>query len=592
MARRLVLLVSVLLLSAPQPAMAVAQAHAGSSATAGATTVSPEAPVPVAASDTPPIGRRLSPNQVLRIAEALGKMRAVRARYPGSYGGAYLKGPGRWQVSFFSKRSQEIGQVIIADSSGRVLEQWTGFQIAWSMARGYPGAFGRHVNALYVWIPLCVLFFLPFFDWRAPLRLLHLDLLVLLSFSVSLAFFNHARIYASTPLVYPPLVYLLVRMLALARRGRPARSMRLLVPAPWLAVGVVFLIGFRVGLNVTDSNVIDVGYAGVIGAQRIVHGQPLYGGYPSDNEHGDTYGPVNYEAYVPFQQIFGWSGRWDDLPAAHAAAIVFDLLAIALLFLLGRRVRGPGLGIALAYAWASYPFTLFALESNSNDTLVAVLVLAALLAASSAPARGMFAALAGLTKFAPLALAPLMCTHGFESPTDESPTDESPTHPPRGRAHAREARSVALFAGAFLLTAAAVSIPALTHDSLHTIFERTFAYQADRQSPFSIWGLYGSPPASPARPLFGYAQTAVQVAALALAVAVAVLPRRPDLVGLGATAAAVLIAVQLGVDHWFYLYIPWFFGLTMLALLGQLSWPDAEPAAPSGSARSSQLAAA
>ena len=190
------------------------------------TTANPDAPVPVAASDIPPIGRQLSSNRVLEIAEALAKMRAVRARYPGSYGGAYLKGPGRWQVSFFSKRNQEIGQAIIADRDGRVLEQWTGFQIAWSMARGYPGAFGRHVNALYIWIPLCVLFFLAFFDWRAPLRLLHLDLLVLLSFSVSLAFFNHARIGLSTPLAYPPLAYLLVRMLLLARVGRrrpPAR---------------------------------------------------------------------------------------------------------------------------------------------------------------------------------------------------------------------------------------------------------------------------------------------------------------------------------------------------------------------------------
>src|SRR5207248_659596 len=66
---------------------------------------------------------------------------------------------------------------------------------------------------------------------------------------------------------------------------------RLLIPAPWLALGVVFLLGFRIALNVTDSNVIDVGYAGVIGAQRIVDGKPLYGSYPSDNEHGDTYGP-------------------------------------------------------------------------------------------------------------------------------------------------------------------------------------------------------------------------------------------------------------------------------------------------------------
>src|SRR5205807_7605049 len=105
--------------------------------------------------------------------------------------------------------------------------------------------------------------------------------------------------------------------------GSPPKALHLLVPARWLALSAVFLIGFRIGLNVTDSNVIDVGYAGVIGAQRIVHGKALYGSYPSDNEHGDTYGPVNYEAYVPFEQVFGWSGHWDALPAVHAAAIAF-----------------------------------------------------------------------------------------------------------------------------------------------------------------------------------------------------------------------------------------------------------------------------
>jgi hypothetical protein len=532
---------------------------------------------------------------VLQIADALPKMRAVRAHYRGSFGDTYLKGPSRWQVSYFSKQGKEIGLVIIADPTGHVLEQWTGFQIAWSMARGYPGAFGRHVGALYIWLPLCLLFFVPFFDWRKPLRLLHLDLLVLLSFSVSFAFFNHAHIYASTPLLYPPLIYLLVRMLAIARVGRrssvaplasvglaglpPRRAYpqggapaRMLIPIPVLAIGVVFLMGFRIALNVIDSNVIDVGYAGVIGAERITHDDPLYGGYPSDNEHGDTYGPANYEAYVPFQQVFGWSGLWDDLPAAHAAAIFFDLLAVALLFLLGRRVRGPGLGVALAYAWVSYPFTLFALESNSNDTLVAVLVLAAILVASSPPARGMFAALAGLTKFAPLALAPLFWTHGLG-----------------GLSASKRARSLALFALAFAATAAAVSIPALTHDSLHTIYERTLAYQSNRESPFSIWGLYGVGPASP---LLGYAHAAVEGAALALAISLAFLPRRPDAIGLSAAAAAVLIAVQLGIEHWFYLYIPWFFGLAMLALLGQFSWRTRERDVASGSAQSSQLAAA
>ncbi|HEY7952856.1 MAG TPA: hypothetical protein VID70_07690, partial [Solirubrobacteraceae bacterium] len=343
------------------------------------------------------------------------------------------------------------------------------------------------------------------------------------------------------PLVYPPLLYLLLRMLCLLRRGS-GRLPTLRMPPEVLAVGVIFLIGFRVGLNVTDSNVIDVGYAGVIGAQKLAHGQALYGHWPSDNEHGDTYGPVNYETYVPFQQIFGWSGRWDDLPAAHAFAIVFDLLAIGLLFLLGRRVRGPTLGIALAYAWVAYPFTLYALESNSNDVLVGVLVLAAVLCASSAPARGAFSALAGLTKFAPLALAPLLATHGLR----ELPLRRS------------RVRALALFTGAFLLTAALVCIPAFTHDSLHTIYERTFAYQANRGSPFSVWGLYGLP---------GW-EIVVEGLAVALALALAFLPRRPDVVGLAAACAAVLIAIELGIEHWFYLYIPWFFGLVMLGLLG------------------------
>jgi hypothetical protein len=509
-----------------------------------------------------------------------------------------------------------------------VLEQWTGFQVIWTMARGYPGAFGRHVNALYIWLPLCLLFVLPFIDPRRPLSLLHLDLLVLLSFSVSLAFFNHANIYASVPLTYPPLVYLLGRMLWLAlgpawakRRlvepgpvaagpadagladavpagagpaeagpagagrspaspglgaARRAPGLRLLFPAPWLAIGVMFLLGFRIALDVTDSNVIDVGYAGVIGADKIVHGRPLYGGWPSENEHGDTYGPVAYEAYAPFEQAFGWSGTWDDLPAAHAAAIAFDLLALGLIFLLGLRIRGPTLGIALAYAWVSYPFTLFALESNSNDTLVAVFVLAALLFATSPPARGAFAALAGLTKFAPLALAPVLAMHGL-----------------RALPARRRAAALALFLLAFVLVAAIVSVPALTHDSLHEIYERTIAYQSNRGSPFSVWGLYG----------WHGLELAVEIGAIALALGLAVIPRRADLIGLAAACAAILIAVELSLEHWFYLYIPWFFPLVMLALLGSrvvpasarplVVTPRAEaPAQASEPARSTPLAAA
>jgi hypothetical protein len=466
----------------------------------------------------------------------------------------YLKGSDRWQVSFFTSGvRKEIAQVVISDPDGRVLEAWTGFQVAWTMARGYPGAFGSHVNALYIWLPLCLLFLLPFFNFRRPLSWLHLDLLVLLSFSVSLAFFNHGHICGSVPLAYPPLVYLLARMLALLRRrpssgGRP--ELRLLVPTRWLAVAAILLIGFRIALNVTDSSVIDVGYAGVIGAQQIASDHPLYGSFPADNERGDTYGPVNYEAYLPFEQSFGWSGHWDGLAAAHAAAIFFDLLTIALLFWLGRRMRGPTLGVALAYAWTSYPFTLFALESNANDALLAALVIAAVLAATyrgrlACCARGGLAALAGLTKLAPLALAPILATHGL-----------------------RRLPRLGLFAGGFVVCGGLALIPAIRHDTLHTIYERMFVYQTNRESPFSVWGLYG----------LHAAELAAEVLAGALAVGLAVVPRREDLVGLASGCAAILLAVELTMEHWFYLYIPWFFGLVMVALLGRFSPRSPPPA--------------
>ena len=255
-----------------------------------------------------------------------------------------------------------------------------------------PGAFGRRVNAWYIWVPLCILFVAPFIPWRRRPSLWHLDLLVLSSFSVSLAFFNHAKIGLSVPLVYPPLIYLMIRLLLLAGgRGIPRRPLRTVVPASWLAIGTVFLMAFRIGLNILNSNVIDVGYSGVIGADKLIHSVALYGHWPHDNMYGDTYGPVSYMLYVPFRLIFGWSGTWDSLPAAHGAAIFFDLLCVAGLYLLGRRLRGNTLGVVLAYLWAAYPFTLYALNSNTNDSLVAAALVFALLAIRTAPGRGLMA---------------------------------------------------------------------------------------------------------------------------------------------------------------------------------------------------------
>ena len=489
---------------------------------------------------------------MLRVAEALPAVRRVRARNPRAYVRAYLTERGGWQVSLFvppapgEVRREELAQVLVDDRSGRVQEAWTGVQVAWPMARGYPGAFGGAVNSPWVWIGLCALFALPFL--RPPLRMLHLDLAVLLAFSISYACFGAAELAASVPSAYPLLAYLLVRMLVVAARP-PATAPRLLVGSGFLLIAIVFLIGFRVALNVTDGNVIDVGYSGVIGADRLTGGDPLYGAFPLDNDHGDTYGPVAYAAYVPFEALLPWSGDWDDLPAAHAAALAFDLGCALLLWLLGRRLRGGELGLLLAYLWMTYPFTLMVANSGANDALVALLVLAALLAASragpgAAVSRGALVALAGLTKFAPLALAPLFLTYRA------------------GRVRAA-------------LAFAAVTALVLAPFDLSVFWERTIGFQQDRDSPFSIWSRYGLP---------GWVQAAAQAGALLLAVVVAFLPRRRDPAVLAALAAAVLIALQLAVDHWFYLYLVWFAPLVWIAILS--------PERGAGSARSSPPAAA
>jgi hypothetical protein len=560
--RRVQLLLATLLaLLASAAAAQPAAAHSSPQAAAEAGT-----PVLISELNTSPSGYRLTGDEVERIARRVSSVAAVVHAHPTSRPFAYTKGPGQWQVSWFTgtgSNSKEIAQVYISDATGQVTQAWTGFQVAWTMARGYAGAFGERVNAWYVWLPLCALFVLPFIPWRRRPTLLHLDLLALLGLSVSLAFFNHANLGLSVPLVYPFMLYLLARMLLLATgRGRPREPLRLLVPTSWLAIGIVFLVGFRIGLNVTNSNVIDVGYAGVIGASKLVHGTPLYGHWPISNAYGDTYGPVNYFAYIPFQQIFGWSGTWDSLPAAHAASIAFDLLTLVGLFFLGRRIRGPGLGIVLAYAWAAYPFTLFVLASDSNDSLVALLLVITLLVASSPPARGVGLALAGLTKFAPLALGPLFLLG------------------PNGR---DRPRSVALYVLAFGLTVVAAFLPVILQHDLSAFWHDSIAYQATRAAPFSIWGLYGG------GPFLSAVQHLVQGAGVGLALLVAFVPRRRDIVTVAALAAAVIIGLQVGVTYWFYLYIVWFFPLVIVGLFG--SYP-ATADAPEGAGGAAEPAGA
>lgn len=457
-----------------------------------------------------------APRQVIATARAVPKVARVLARHPGYAVRVFARAGGGWQVAF-TDGGDEIAQVRVDERTGRVTEAWTGIQVEWTMARGYPGAFGRQAASLPVWIAGLLLFLLPFL--RPPWRMLHLDLLVLCSLSVSFAFFSDGDVRASVPLAYPPLIYLLARLLALARRPRAP------VPAPaWLGLGIVFLIGFRLALQITHSNVIDVGYAGVIGADRLTHLASLYGGFPADNPHGDTYGPLLYLAYVPFELVLPWSGTWDDLPAAHAAAAVFDLACAGGLYLTGGRL--------LAYLWLANPFTLLIANSGSNDALVGVLVLAAV-----ARRSGALTAAAGLTKFAPLVLLPLLA----------------------------RSRRAALGAGAVLLCGLALVLGT-------DFWDRAVRFQIERETPFSVWGLYDL--------------GALHLLAQGAVVLGAVVAARVKHADRFAVAAAILLAVQLTAGYWFYLYLGWVLPVMLVALMGR-STGSIDSARPASSTRTS-----
>jgi hypothetical protein len=552
--------------------VALTTAAAAPAATTSTTSTSPTAPAV-----GPAAKPHLSQKQVIATFERTPKVEHWLARYPqrDRVKEATFDSQSRlWTVKIWWGKAGEIATGRIDDLSGVVTEAWTGPQVAWKMARGSPGAFGgKQINSLPVWLAFCVAFLLGLADFRRPLSIRNLDLLVLLSFSVSLWFFNHGHVFASTSLVYPPFAYLLLRLVWIGARGRGSSS-RPVWPVWVLAAATVFLAGFRVGLNVQDSNVIDVGFSGVVGAERIVNGEAPYGHMPveddrkpcgpadadgeirdrvqtngrceSANERGDTYGPVAYLAYIPGYLALGWSGKWDSLPAAHFTSIAFDLICLLGLALVGLRYGGRRLAATLAFAWAAYPFTQYASSSNTNDTILPAFLIWGFWLASSPWARGAGAALAGWTKFAALVVAPLWL----------------------GYPDARRPRPQVLFAVSFAFaTLASFSILLLEPSPLHAVrvfWDRTIAWQVDRESPFSLWDWRQYHAGLPDLHLV---QRVLQVLLVAGALAAYAFPRRKSPLQLAALTGALLIGFEVVLTHWSYLYIPWFFPFAAIGLL-------------------------
>lgn len=457
---------------------------------------------------------------------------------------------GRYWLIDFTYHGHLVAEVTVS-KAGKVSGVWTGPLAIAPYARG---KFARPFGRWWVLLPFSLLFLVVFIDPRRPLRAIHLDALAVLAFLVSYLLFDHAHLIAAVWSAYPPLVYLLARLLWIgfgARRrpapsggGRPGRraarehgrTPAALLPLPVLAVGLIVLVAARTALSLTDATVVDVGYASVIGAHQIAVGAPIYF---HSAAHGDTYGPVTYLAYLPFELLFPWHGAWNYLPSAHAASLCFDLVTVAALVALGPRLAfgraGVRLGLALGWAWAACPFTLLALMMHTNDGLVAMLSVLGLLAFSSPAARGALLGLGAAAKFFPAALLGLYAVdrrHGL--------------------------RGTLACAGAFAAVVVVAIVAYLPPGGLSEFYNQTIGFQLQRTDVFSPWALYGS--------LAGL-KVAIEVAVIALCALVAFLPRRRTPVQVAALAGAITIAVQLPAIHWFYYYIVWFIPFLAVALL-------------------------
>jgi uncharacterized membrane protein len=312
-----------------------------------------------------------------------------------------------------------------------------------------------------------------------------------------------------------------------------------------------------------------VGLASLAGADRIGKGEELYSEQLDHTEwiNTDTYGPLTYLAYVPFEQAFPWKGGYgsfdlDSNPeGAHVASFTFDLLILLGFLLLGRQLRageqGRMLGLALAYAWAAFPYSVFEIRYSFNNTAVALLVLGAFLALTRPVARGALTGAAALTKFGPGVLAPLFATGTGE----------------------RRGRSWILFTAAFVAVVVAVLVPLLPPGGPSEFWDRTLGYQNDRPGWNSIWGRF---------PDLDWLRTVMQIAVVGLALLLAFFPRRRSLLQVAALGAGVMAAMELSMNYWFSAYVLWFAPLAFAALFAthELGVGHREPRPPTAEPRS------
>jgi Glycosyltransferase family 87 len=490
----------------------------------------------------------LSENEAIKLAAASQEVRDELSEH-GPYTTRATYEDGEWTAHFYVDETgvvggrptdygKEVATVGVDDETWVLNYVYTGDQVGWNMARGVNGAYGKQANYWWVWLPLSLAFAAAFWRTDRLLSVRNLDIVALLGFLVSHGFYRQGIVSEAVVLWYPPLVYLFLRTLLMGF-GIGERVERTSNFPVWLLMVLAGLAGGLIlSLNV-DARVIDVGYAGVVGADRILDGTIPYGNMPSDVGTGDTYGPLNYLLYVPFVLMFGYQGEWDFLPAAHALTLFSFVAGAMALFITGYRLSGKEGAAALVFAWAAFPYTIYATNNNTNDVIVAAIAAIGLAAAASPIARGVSVAAGFAIKLYPLVLGPLWISYD-------------------GLRRRPMIDFVLGGAGVILLSFWVVLLDGHPFEATKLLYDKTLAFQGDRVSPWTIYTQV---------PRLAFLQKPVTALVIFLGLLVAFVPRRKTLRRLAALSAALVVAFQLTVNYWFYAYVIWFEPFVFVSLL-------------------------
>jgi hypothetical protein len=408
------------------------------------------------------------------------------------------------------------------------------------------GAFTWH--PLLIAVPSAACFVLGLMDWRRPCRVEHLDLLALAGFFAVAMLLSDDLSRAGLWLAAGCLGWLLVRMAGAWLGTWQMPELRPSFSSRWLGLAILILLLARAA-SLAGGNVLDVGQASSLGAWRLLHGLPLYGAGSWQGPgglriyHPDSYGPLAYYAYIPFAAVFppsplrGWAHPLSAVLATLLPAACFDVLTLAGLYVLGRRLGGRPLARAFMFAYLLYPFPDLSLTAETNDALIAALCVWTIVVAAERPvARGLLMASAVLTKFVPALLALQFL----------------------GEKRGRWRYALTLVAS----LAGMLAWPLITSGPAN-FFDSTFGYQLMRRgagTQFSIWTYVPAHLAIVARLI---------VAAALVLLALSPMARSPlrDARQQAALAAALLIGGQLLLGYWFYSYLTWCYPLLVIAVI-------------------------